>query len=1000
MQSFESDAGPGLGQPTAPFQGERQPINRLVLVIPSQGLDDFPVYLADDLADNFLASWTLLWHPQVICAANAVPEWKKPDAASLDVQSALILCPKVSNSKINATISERFPINSCSFLLAHDHREATLEHIASLFGIPSQQLEINDKSLELFALGYAYFQLQLLTRRLRYSANFEQPVFVEQVLEAAKAAVANDDEKFEHWIQAAFDQLAQDRDRYYSQSAYLLDVTLLAETTLGNSLKRQLADDSLTSYLASSKLLSQLRDRNTENFHALRSAVLENRSSIVGGCDDDRPLSLQTDDALRRCLERADAEYERLEFPKPYVFASLGSWLPFFAPRELRNHGYEACLIHAWTSGQYPEGRQSKITWEGPDGSSVDAIAKNILDANAASSFLTLGSRLGEQLDYHQVPTLVFAHWPGQRSEWFQLLKRATRRTPFLGNWKEVGDYFKTTQRPYYQDRLPPNEFVPGNFPETNESLKSIGSYYQCAAHLQSAFVMEIMARQLSSWKVARKRPAEKAEVVGETDRAELEVALEESSSKQAIELDCDSLAHALDVSFNLKSIAELANGSEESVCRSRLDQLRLLITEQASRWSERLRNSLPRNTKMSSSSAYIVFNPLSGPSRRFLEDLEGVFVASEGNRIYASHYDGTRSKVIVDLPPMGFVRLVPADRSEGAPKERSRSIVVAPNALSNEFLEVHLHPQKGYIKGVYLPGLRGNFCSGMLAIGHPSGDNAVSMLVSSIEMVESSSILGRVLVRGELIQERRCAAKFELTYSLWRGSRMIEISGRLRSIDFSEWNDAKYLSWRWAWPSFSSIYSAWLGGIKTALGPMSGFSPYAVEVDETDNKFLILSSGAMIHRRVGDRFLDTVLAFEKAQEIEFRLGIGVNVPRPFQTSLEWKVGSILLKDEGFPCTAGESAWFLQCNMPNVYVTPIKVLNNSNDDVVGMRLLVRETESKSGTASIRFFRDVKSARWTGGRSQSLGTLSVAGDAVSIPLRGNESATVDVIWTRD
>ncbi len=76
-----------------------------------------------------------------------------------------------------------------------------------------------------------------MTRQLRYSSNLDELLFADQALQAAMAAIEGDSETANRLLQSCFDQLGQERDHYYSLDVNLIDVTLLAPTTLGASLK-------------------------------------------------------------------------------------------------------------------------------------------------------------------------------------------------------------------------------------------------------------------------------------------------------------------------------------------------------------------------------------------------------------------------------------------------------------------------------------------------------------------------------------------------------------------------------------------------------------------------------------------------------------------------------------------------------------------------------------------------------------------------------------------
>ncbi len=79
----------------------------------------------------------------------------------------------------------------------------------------------------------------MLAKKLRYSWNLDWISFTEQVLAAAKASVHGNVQETDRLIQICFDTVSQERDRYCSQQIHLLDVVLLAESTLQDSFDQQ-----------------------------------------------------------------------------------------------------------------------------------------------------------------------------------------------------------------------------------------------------------------------------------------------------------------------------------------------------------------------------------------------------------------------------------------------------------------------------------------------------------------------------------------------------------------------------------------------------------------------------------------------------------------------------------------------------------------------------------------------------------------------------------------
>ena len=76
-------------------------LKRSIFVIPSAALEDLPVRMGHELATDFLCAWTAQWDPRLLESLGTLPEWKKADGSSLDLNASLVLCPEISKSKLD-----------------------------------------------------------------------------------------------------------------------------------------------------------------------------------------------------------------------------------------------------------------------------------------------------------------------------------------------------------------------------------------------------------------------------------------------------------------------------------------------------------------------------------------------------------------------------------------------------------------------------------------------------------------------------------------------------------------------------------------------------------------------------------------------------------------------------------------------------------------------------------------------------------------------------------
>ena len=67
------------------------------------------------------------------------------------------------------------------------------------------------------------------------------------------------------------------------------------------------------------------------------------------------------------------------------------------------------------------------------------------VDASRAEGFLRLPHALSGAADMDNQPTVIFAHWPGNTSPWYEDIHRARRYTTVLGSFLTLPDYFERT---------------------------------------------------------------------------------------------------------------------------------------------------------------------------------------------------------------------------------------------------------------------------------------------------------------------------------------------------------------------------------------------------------------------------------------------------------------------------------------------------------------------------------------------------------------------------
>ncbi len=125
-------------------------IQRSVIVVPSYALEDLPTGIGHETAADFLAAWTVGWDPRLLVALGVLPEWKRTDSSSLELENTLVVIPDWSRDKVDQPQRERLTLGKC-VTVDSDHRPRSLLMESIVGALRGEEIEI--PSQEPHALG-------------------------------------------------------------------------------------------------------------------------------------------------------------------------------------------------------------------------------------------------------------------------------------------------------------------------------------------------------------------------------------------------------------------------------------------------------------------------------------------------------------------------------------------------------------------------------------------------------------------------------------------------------------------------------------------------------------------------------------------------------------------------------------------------------------------------------------------------------------------------------
>ena len=800
---------------------------------------------------------------------------------------------------------------------------------------------------DFFALGYTWWQIQVLTRRLRYTSNLDQIHFEGQLQSAANGITRGDAKLACDSLHDCFDALAEERDHYFSSDPSLIDLTLLTPGTIPKwvdslsfespstqSTAAQLATPS--NVLIDEDVANAFESQQGETKVAFCEALTTGK---VGWCGGGPSASFQHENHSINAIEQRVADgmaaVRQLTGELPAVYARLGGGVAAQWLSAVASSGFEGVIPIDFLNGRGFESESKVIVGEGSY--EMEALTAKPIDGNDDSDFLTLGTRLGEAIDGGEIATGLLVHWPGEGCDSFRDVKRAASWTLALGRFWKIDEYFTDGERPYHHGETPK---------ATSSSSGNIGDGKQLADEFRTQTELNLR---------------------GMLALVEPETASDPSPEASAIDLR--------------KKIAT-AIGYEID---PRLDSFE------------------------SPSASVFLVNP-SHPASREAVSLSSQVATGEPSVFHAAS-EHSRTVAFVDVPAWGFAavgKAAPKTTSSsvaGSPnlvqklgrwlRPPSRKILEE-TQLSNEFMEVSINPEHGGIDGVYSGRGRGNRFSTRLIRSPNSPKNPLVSICESFEVIQNTRASAVVELRGRFASmdaAESIRSTWSIRYQLDRGSRRLQcrfqIDGAEKTPDESPWKSSASLriAVADATPIVRSIHSERLQ--RTSARHFS--SSLGFVVDEADERTtLVASDRPTLHRRFKDRFVDTLIANPTATgpsntddwhcfEFGFDVPNGVSAAKSLasqRSESHTAVPILALKATGVP----QQGWLMHVSPMSMEAQVVGVSrlgeSNSSDSparesqdkalsttsgLLAIQFRVIQSAARATKASLRFCRPVHAA---------------------------------------
>jgi alpha-mannosidase len=820
------------------------------------------------------------------------------------------------------------------------------------------------------ALGYAFLQLQLLTRRLRYSNTLDESAFADRVISAATAFESKDQPTAKEQLHAAFDLLLTERNRYYPVDAQLVELLLLDREHPPHNIS---ASTRKLNLLLPLDVARHLQVEQPELVEQLAAGAQSGKHQILGSTENTLPENLLSTATLLSEYVAGKETYEELFGIAPSVFGRRRGNLHPAQPQILSSLGYRGALhLPLCPDQKLPPAAAATLGWQGLGQHSLDAISATPVDANSPNAFLGLALDIGQQIDSAHQATIVFVHWPNQTCEPFEDLTRVARHSSLLGRFVTCDELFDTLYHPGYGDRFDYDDY-------RSNSLSQFDSEGRVNPISTALTLHAVQAQWLALRHLNTMLATFNPQAANITTRL------------QKILSELNQLAtppHRLEAAARKMRFDEVNQS---------LAELRSLLTATA---AQTLLLSAQREVHASSKSIAL-FNP-SFSARRLRQSFSPANTKSPplvAPPVVLAETNEQTAAVVSDVPASGFAIIT----SSGGPPQRRQPPMVVDQTLRNEFFELEIDPRTGGIRRLRTHGARTTLLSQQLAIlidpARESEEEPLSgfarMQAEKVSFDSSHPLTASCQSEGGLIFGEETWARFRQQVSITRGIRTIEFEVEielLHELDGRPWQ--QYVCSRLAWGDEPLGRYRGLHDTHQPVRLEKFLAPSYLHVDNGHTPLTLFSDGLAYHRQSQLRVLDSLLIVRGESARRFRFAIGVGIETPHLTASQRHSDCLAIPLEA---NAPSQQRFFHLASKNLLVVDSTPTFHPNGKCNGAILRIRESVGQSGQAALYAPAKLKGAKLLDLSGKPLEALPVTDDRVTLEYHGYKLFTLQLFW---
>ncbi len=1063
----------------------------MLVLLPCYSLESLSLERDSAEVNQLLSAWSVLYHPALLEKMGKLPRWESATGPLKESQITLAVVPPCCDSSVPADWFKAKEEMGTFVVRNVENRPEIAESLLSHFELTEHGFDA-DLVADLYAFGTAYLLTEIMTRQMRYMSMLDDSQVKTKIFEAIAAYRTGNREKTTQSLQSAFDLLGQSKEYFYPGTASLLDLTLTTATTLGEDLRNEIRSAPFTNLFLPTRQLREIVEKEPETLATLQAALQADKDRLEP--DSAGTLESTQKSTAARFAPDAAKSHEKQEptvqligddldaAPLPmlpileiadrlvqgilYYIEHLGTRPDFYGrmirglspvmPQLIKLAGYKGAVHFTPLDGwQIPKETQSKIFWEGLDGTKIDALLKFPLDASSHDTFFLLPKKMGYSMNNDHASTFAMAHYPGKASPWFHDLERASRYSTVCGKFMRIREYFVNTRYTGISKTFPfekywTNYLLQATKAEQTGPVSGWVRYYRLHAMVSAFQTLAALHATIAKdkWQDEANRTELERRFAPILETIENRIFNNVNQIHDPKEADADHRQKTLEAAEIFSACLGFA------VYGKPLEELEKLSDDE-----------------MENDFGFFVPNPLSFPRTTVVDisALKELPKASEKILLVRQYLrDGELHKeAVVEVPPLGYLWIGPQNElnepvavqptkesvaqksvahqparwseklkrfflslqykpkhdpdqepplvekvDEKVERRGSGISVQSSYILRNDYFEVRIDTQTGEMRSITTPNIRGTRFAHLLAFRSPAEERKndartedspnygyTISCADSFEILSPGPVVGKLKVVGRLMrQDGTLAAKFVEIFTIKRLSRVVELEFEIEPV--LDPGDAP-------WDSYFAARFAWTDALDTVrCGMQSG--AYAMNLSQlTAPEFVdlrnesgtasitILTGGLPYHRLFDGNRLDTILIPRGEKERRFKLALAVDVPQPVHAGREYLISDF--QGTGMiPAPKNPLAWLFSVSAKNVIVLRLEPLFEKEGRLSGLRVILLETENRKTAFQFRSFMPfVKAYKTDLLRTPGEECPIVDGDRVRLEMHGREMLPLEL-----